>query len=174
MEIGPKSKFRFLQFLKNDPELISSQFSASQHHFCKSLSDFHFFMKFTQNHQFWLKTLKKWAKNIFFIFFLIFSLTITKIACLNQIRAYNDIFSLKYSLSYTGWPAIFHVQIPVYSSIYWQIFQYIFFHFPVYSSILVDFLWLSGKISQNNSSIFLSKIKLNKDMLTKIVFFYKS
>jgi hypothetical protein len=99
-KIGPKSKFRFLQFLKNDPKLISSQFLASQHHFCKSLSDFHFFMKFTQNHQFWLKTLKKWAKNIFFIIFFIFSQNITKKACLNQIRAYNDIFSLKYSLSY--------------------------------------------------------------------------
>ena len=37
---GPKSKFRFLQFLKNYPKLVSNQFLAYQYHFCKSLSIF--------------------------------------------------------------------------------------------------------------------------------------
>ena len=55
----PKSKFRFLQFLKNDPKLVSSQFLAYQHHFCKSLCDFQFLVKFSRNHHFCRKNRQK-------------------------------------------------------------------------------------------------------------------
>ena len=56
---GPKSKFCFLQFLKNDPQLVSSHNWASQHHFCKSLSDFKILAKFSRNRHFYRKPPRK-------------------------------------------------------------------------------------------------------------------
>ena len=96
-KIGPKSKFRFPQFLKNDPKLVSSQFLAYQPHFCKSLSDFQFLVKFSQNHHFWRKTLQKRTKNIFFRFFDFFLKICPKKATLDHIWAPENFSTRNYS-----------------------------------------------------------------------------
>ena len=61
---GPKSKFCFLQFLNNDPKLVSRQFLAHQHLFCKSLSDFLFLVKFSRNHIFFKEKRPKNGQNL--------------------------------------------------------------------------------------------------------------